>query len=107
MFPPELVEDVEAHTGDPALYNFNVFHKNHDSQVTVSRVRLGMPVCADSRDAGMPFLLPLSNGAREGGPASALTPFEKSCDRDKHLLPPNSIPTSWAFVRGSKFSAVI
>jgi len=32
------VEDVEAHREDPALYNFNAFHKNHDSQVLVCRV---------------------------------------------------------------------
>ena len=29
------VTDVEAHRGDPTVYNFNAFHKTHDSHVLV------------------------------------------------------------------------
>jgi len=38
------VEDVEAHRGDPTLYNFNEFHKTHDSHISVCHARPGEPV---------------------------------------------------------------
>jgi len=37
------VEDVEAHRVDPKLYNFNAFHKTHDSHIFVCRARPGSP----------------------------------------------------------------
>ena len=46
------VEDVEAHRGDPTLYNFKAFHKTHDSHIFVCRVRPGEPVCVDERATG-------------------------------------------------------
>ena len=38
-----FVEDVEAHRGDPALYNFNAFHKTHDSRVISANSIYGLP----------------------------------------------------------------
>ena len=50
------VTDVEAHRGDPTVYNFNAFHKTHDSHVLVCCVKPGEPVCVDSRaTGGSPF----------------------------------------------------
>ena len=95
------VEDVEAHRGDPALYNFNAFHKNHDSQVLVSRVRPGMPVCADSRDTGgCPFFFLYQMVLKRVGLRLPLTPFEKELLTEINTAPAQLHPNSWAFVRG-------
>ena len=95
------VEDVEAHRGDPTLYNFNAFHKSHDSQVLVSRVRPGMPVCTDSRDTGgCPFFFLYQMVLKRVGLRLPLTSFEKELLTEINTAPAQLHPNSWAFVRG-------
>jgi len=88
------VEDVEAHRGDHVLYNCNAFHKNHDSQVLICRVRPGMPVCADSRETGgTPFFFLYQMVLKRVGLRLPLTSFEKELLTEINTAPAQLHPT--------------
>ena len=95
------VDDVEAHRGDPALYNFNAFHKTHDSHVLVCRVKPEVPVCGDSRDTGgNPFFFLYQMVLKRVGLRLPLTPFERELLTEINTAPAQLHPNNWAFVRG-------
>ena len=72
------VEDVEAHRRDPTLYNFNAFHKTHDSRIFVCCARPGEPVCVDERaTGGSPFFFVYQMVFKWVGLRLPLTPFER------------------------------
>jgi len=72
------VKDVEAHRGDPTVYNFNAFHKTHDSHVLVCRVKPGEPVCVDARaTGGSPFFFVYQMVFKRVGLRLPFTPFER------------------------------
>ena len=92
---------MEAHRGDPALYNFNAFHKTHDSHVLVCRVKPGVPVCVDSRaTGGSPFFFLYQMVFKRVGLRLPFTSFERELLTQINTAPAQLHPNSWAFVRG-------
>ena len=95
------VEDVEAHRRDPALYNFNAFHKTHDSHVLVCRMKPGVPVYVDSRaTGGSPFFFLDQMVFKRVGLRLPFTSFERELLTKINTAPAQLHPNSWAFVRG-------
>ena len=67
----------------------------------VSRVRPGMPVCADSRDTGgCPFFFLYQMVLKRVGLRLPLTSFEKELLTEINTALAQLHPNSWAFVRG-------
>ena len=95
------VTDVEAHRGDPTVYNFNAFHKTHDSHVLVCRVKPGEPVCVDARaTGGSPFFFVYQMVFKRVGLHLTFTPIERELLTEINTAPAQLHPNSWAFVRG-------
>jgi len=86
---------VEAHRGDPALYNFNAFHKTHDSHVLVCRVKPRVPVCVDSRaTGGSPFFFLYQMVFKRVGLRLPFTSFERELLTEINTAPPSFTSTA-------------
>ena len=71
-------QDLEAHRGDPYLYNFNAFCRTHDAHISVRPGRPGEPVCLDDRPRkGKPFFFMYQTVFKRVGVRLPFTPFER------------------------------
>ena len=94
-------QDLEAHRGDPHLYNFNAFCRTHDAHISVRPGRPGEPVCLDDRPRkGKPFFFMYQTVFKRVGVRLPFTPFERELLTEINTAPAQLHPNSWAFVRG-------
>ena len=71
-------QDLEAHRGDPHLYNFNAFYRTHDAHISVRPDRPGEPVCVDDRPRkGNPFFFMYQTVFKRVGVRLPFTHFER------------------------------
>ena len=94
-------QDLEAHRGDPHLYNFNAFCCTHGAHISVRPGRPGEPVCLDDRPRkGKPFFFMYQTVFKRVGVRLPFTPFERELLTEINTAPAQLHPNSWAFVRG-------